>query len=159
MFFINNVLMKPDNIEESVELLDDNIIIEVSRPFPNIDVVPERDRVAITLAIVAHIVNKSDMDYGQDNFRDSNRFDIMLNLVGRALAKEINVRIPMDTLLFLELFKALMKKKFAFLFGKASILMGIQDPESVCVLNNELKTIIKDNSNVVVSAYTSILNR
>ena len=157
MFFICDVLMKPDNIEESVALLDDNLITDVSRPFPNLDVMPERDRIAITLAIASYIVNKTDIDYGQDGFRDSRKFGIMINLVGRALAKEINVKIPMESLLFLELYKVLMNKKFEFLFNKVNVLLSF-DNENEHSLNNELKKVITDNIKTAVSAYLKITN-
>jgi len=158
MFFINNVLMKPDSIEESVELLSDNIITDISRPFPNIDVVPEKDREAITTAMVAYIVNKTDIDYGQDGFRDYKRFNIITKLVGIALVNEINVRIPVNGVLFRELFENLLDKKFEFLFSRGNIINTMIDVEFSNPLSGMLAKSILDNRSKLIEAYNKISN-
>jgi len=159
MFLINNVLMRPDNISESVDLLEDSIIVDVTRPFPNIDSLPEGERVATTFAIASYIVDKTDIDYGQDGFRDTNRFEIITSLVSKALAKDLNEYAPIDMVMFASLFKALMAEKFKFLFKpKHKILSDVIYSESSDYLPLNYRKIILDNTNSVLSAYNKIEN-
>ena len=159
MFFINNVLMRPDNVTESVDLLEDNIVRDVTRPFPNLDVLPEGDRIATTFAIACHIVDKTDIDYGSDKFRDKDRFEIIVSLVGKALAKELNEKAPIEMVQFASMFKSLMMEKFAFLYTKRSIVVSFTyQNDTTDTLPLSVSKLIKENPVKVLSAINAIKN-
>ena len=159
MFLINNVLIRPDNISESVDLLEDNIVKDVVRPFPNLDAMSEGMRTAITFAIVSYIVDKTDIDYGQDGFRDGGRFEIITNLVSKALAKELNEYVAIDMVMFASLFRTLMSQKFRFLFDvKHKILSDVIYDKDSGFLPLNYSKVIKENTSVVLSAYNKIVN-
>jgi len=159
MFLINNVLMRPDDISESVDLLEDNIVKDVTRPFPNLDALPEGLRTATTFAIVSYIVDKTDIDYSQDGFRDRERFEIITSLVSKALAKELNEYVAIDMVMFASLFRALMGQKFRFLFvAKRMIISDVIHDNDSDFLPLSYGKIIKENTSAVLSAYSKIVN-
>jgi len=145
VILINGVNMEPDNMAESVELLDD-VLAKLVRAFPNIDVVTEDQRKLMTLVIATYLVDKADVDYGRDDFRDSNKFKIVISILAKALVKELNEKITVEYGLFESLFRSLMYSKFMHLFNNRGmmerILFGRQLPIEIIKLIDENKSLL-----------------
>ena len=150
MLIIQDVLMKKDNIAESVDLLEDNLVRNIAVAFPNLDAMRGDERHVVTLAIVAHIVSKTDVDYADGCFRDTKRFDLVTSLVGNALCKEINEKVPMERNLFMSLFTVLMEEKFGYLFNKRDITRYPIDGKSS--LPEALANVVEKTKGIYVNA-------
>ena len=155
MLIINNVYIKPDNIEESVSNLDD-LIKSIARHFPNIEVMPEDDSLAITFSIVTYLVDKTDIDYGRDDFKDNKKFSIVTSLTANAITNEINEYITISKDLFISMYKTLMSHKFRFLYGTRYMINDVFSKEHL--FNNKIMEKLSLNEYIVLQSYNKIKN-
>ena len=153
MIKIHGVFMNTDNISESVERLEDSVILTIRRAFPHIDTLPEEERKVVMAAMAVYLADETSVELNVAN-SEEDRFEVSAVFIGRQIGKEINEVIPVKYEELARLYKHALMFKYRTVIYKESIYSDIVEKNQV--FPTDFMQAIENKKALFITSYAAL---
>ena len=149
MICIKNMEMNTNNLEESIDRLEDDVIRDIIKAFPHIGSMNEVMTKVTMAAIATHLADLTTFEVVSFK-KELTRFEVSISLIGKYIGMELNEVIPVNISVLARLYKNAVMFKYRFCLLEETLKNAIIDNEKP--FSDDYMKAIEENKATFINA-------